>query len=172
METWPEDHGLAREILICEQEGDRITHDIIQRLNRKLAAPMDREDIYQLASALDDVVDYIEEAADFLTLYSVEAPMEQAEQLSGVLRDACRNIAEALSRLHRFRDLNSYFAEIERLEHEGDRITREALASLFSDGVDPMVVIRWKDIFERLEEGIDTCKRASNVLQGIVVKHS
>ena len=172
METWPEDHGLAREILICEQEGDRITHDIIQRLNRKMAAPMDREDIYELASALDDVVDYIEEVADFLTLYSVEAPMEQAEQLSGVLRDACRCIAEALTRLHSFRDLNSYFVEIERLEHEGDRITREALASLFADGVDPMVVIRWKDIFERLEEGIDTCKRASNVLQGIVVKHS
>ena len=95
---WPEGNGLDREILICEQEGDRITHDLIQLLNHKIAAPMDREDVHALASALDDIVDYTEEAADFLGLYHIDAPMEQAQQLSSVLRDACRNLSIALSR--------------------------------------------------------------------------
>jgi predicted phosphate transport protein (TIGR00153 family) len=172
MQKWPESDGLGREILICEQEGDRITHDIIQRLNSKTLAPLDREDIHALASAVDDVVDFIEEAADFLTLYGVEAPMDQAQSLSSVLRDACREVAQALTELRPFEGLEQNFSEINRLEHEGDRITREALASLFTEGVDPMVVIRWKDIFDRLEEAIDGCKRVSNVLQGIVVKQS
>ena len=125
-----------------------------------------------MASAVDDVVDFIEEAADFLTLYGVEAPMDQAQSLSSVLRDACREVAQALTELRRLQGTRAQFQRVNRLEHEGDRITREALASLFTEGVDPMVVIRWKDIFDRLEEAIDGCKRVSNVLQGIVVKHS
>lgn len=172
MEAWPEDGGLGREILICEQEGDRITHDIIHRLNSKSTTPIDRHDIYELAGALDDVVDYIEEAADFLNLYGVEAPMAQAQQLSGVLRDACRNVAGALERLPSFSNLNHYFVEINRLENEGDQLVRAALASLFANGIDPMVVIRWKDIFERLEQAIDACEHVSNILEGIVVKQT
>ena len=170
--NWPDERGLQREILICEQEGDRITHDIIHRLNKKIATPIDRHDIYELAGALDDVVDFIEEAADFLHLYGVEAPMAQAQQMSGILRDACRNIAGALERLPTFENLNHYFVEVNRLENEGDQAVRAALASLFANGVDPMVVIRWKDIFERLEQAIDACERVSNILEGIVVKHT
>jgi len=172
MNSWPDDSGLNREILICEQEGDRITHDIIHRLNNKIATPIDRHDIYELAGALDDVVDFIEEAADFLHLYGVEAPMDQAQKMSGVLRDACRNIAEALVRLPSFENLNHFFVEVNRLENEGDQMVREALASLFANGVDPMFVIRWKDIFERLEQAIDACEHVSNILEGIVVKQS
>jgi uncharacterized protein len=172
MKTWPDANGLRREILICEQEGDRITHDIIHRLLSTSAAPIDREDVYALASALDDVVDYMEEAADFMGLYNIEAPMEQAQQLTGVLVEAARNISGALERLRGFRELNHYFVEVNRLENEGDRITREALASLFRNGIDPMIVIRWKDIFERLEQAIDACEHAANILEGIVVKHA
>jgi predicted phosphate transport protein (TIGR00153 family) len=172
LRKWPDESGLGREILICEQEGDRITHDVIQLLNRKMATPIDREDIYALASALDDVVDYTEEAADFLALYHIEAPMEQAQQLSSVLRDACRNLAVALSELSNFGDLHHHFVEVNRLENEGDRITREGLASLFANGVDPMFVIRWKDIFERLEQAIDACETVSNILETIVVKNA
>ena len=95
LREWPDQAGLEREILICEQEGDRITHDVIQLLNHKISAPMDREDVYALASALDDIVDYTEEAADFLHLYHIEAPMDQAQQLSAVLRDACRSLSLA-----------------------------------------------------------------------------
>jgi uncharacterized protein len=172
LNNWPEAAGLEREILICEQEGDRITHDVIQLLNHKIAAPMDREDVHALASALDDIVDYTEEAADFLGLYHIDAPMEQAQQLSRVLRDSCRNLAIALSRLVEFGDLHHQLVEVNRLENEGDRITREALASLFANGIDPMVVIRWKDIFERIEAAIDACETVANILESILVKHA
>jgi uncharacterized protein len=172
LHEWPDQEGLEREILICEQEGDRITHDVIQLLNHKISAPIDREDVYALASALDDIVDYTEEAADFLGLYHIEAPMEQAQQLSSVLSDACRNLSMALSRLQEFGDLHHQLVEVNRLEHEGDRITREALASLFQNGIDPMIVIRWKDIFERIEQAIDACETAANIVETILVKHA
>jgi uncharacterized protein len=172
MKSWPDAGGLGRDILICEQEGDRITHDIIHRLNTTSVTPIDREDIFALASALDDVVDYTEEAADFMGLYNIEAPMEQALQLTALLEDACRNISQALSRLRGLPDLNHYFVEVNRIENEADRVTREALASLFRNGIDPMVVIRWKDIFERLEQAVDACETAANILEGIIVKHA
>jgi predicted phosphate transport protein (TIGR00153 family) len=169
---FPERKDLARDILICEQDGDRITHDIIQRLNQTFVTPIDREDIYALASALDDVVDYTEEVADYLGLYNIEAPMEQAQSLAHVLHAAARQICEAMPRLRGFKDISHFTVEINRLENDGDRITREAIASLFDNGIDPMVVIRWKDIFERLEEAIDATERVANILEGIVIKNS
>jgi predicted phosphate transport protein (TIGR00153 family) len=169
---FPERSELARDILICEQDGDRITHDIIQRLNQTFVTPIDREDIYSLASALDDVVDYTEEVADYLGLYNIEAPMEQAQALAHVLHAAARQISEAMPRLRGFKDISHYTVEINRLENDGDRITREAIASLFDNGIDPMVVIRWKDIFERLEEAIDATEHVANILEGIVIKNS
>jgi predicted phosphate transport protein (TIGR00153 family) len=169
---YPDRSELARDILICEQDGDRITHDIIQRLNQTFVTPIDREDIYELASALDDVVDYTEEVADYLGLYKIEAPMSQAQELAKVLHASGRQIAEAMPRLRGFKDISHYTVEINRLENDGDRITREAIASLFDNGIDPMVVIRWKDIFERLEEAIDATEHVANILQGIVIKNS
>jgi predicted phosphate transport protein (TIGR00153 family) len=172
LRDFPESNQLAREILICEQDGDRITHDIIQRLNQTFVTPIDREDIYELASALDDVVDFTEEVADYLGLYKIEAPMAQAQDLARVLHAAARQIAEAMPRLRGFRDISHYTVELNRLENDGDRIVREAIASLFDNGIDPMVVIRWKDIFERLEEAIDATEHVANILQGIVIKNS
>ena len=163
---------LTRDILICEQEGDRITHDIIRRLNETFVTPIDREDIYALASALDDIVDFTEEAADYLGLYKIEAPMEQGQRLAHVLLQAARAISEAMPRLRSFEDISHYTVEINRLENDGDRITREAIASLFDTGIDPMVVIRWKDIYERLENAIDATERVANILEGIVIKNS
>ncbi len=173
LRVFPERGGdLARDILICEQEGDRITHDIIRRLNETFVTPIDREDIYELASALDDIVDYTEEVADYLGLYKIEAPMEQAQRLAHVLLDCTRQIAEAMPRLRGFKDISHYTVEINRLENDGDRITREAVAALFDNGIDPMVVIRWKDIYERLEAAIDSTERVANILEGIVIKNS
>jgi predicted phosphate transport protein (TIGR00153 family) len=172
LQRWPDDEGLRREILICEQEGDRITHDIIHRLNVTSVTPLDREDIYALASALDDIVDYAEEVADYIGLYQVEAPMESAQMLAGILKEACGNVDEALTKLRSMRDLNAYFIEINRLENDGDRVVREAIASLFVGGIDPTLIIRWKDLFERLEQSIDSCETAANILEGIVVKHA
>ncbi|MFL5830585.1 MAG: DUF47 domain-containing protein [Solirubrobacteraceae bacterium] len=170
--TYPDSKELAQDILVCEHEGDRITHDIINRLNHTFVTPLDREDILALASALDDIVDYTEEVADYLGLYKIEAPMDQAIKLARVLKAACRQIAEAVPRLRGFHDISHYTVEINRLENEGDRITREAVASLFDGGIDPMVVIRWKDLFERLEEAIDAAEHVANILEGIVIKNS
>jgi predicted phosphate transport protein (TIGR00153 family) len=171
MSSWPEDNGLGREILIAEQEGDRITHDLIHLLNTSRARPpIERGDVLGLATALDDVVDLTEEVADFMALYGIEAPMAQAEQLAGVLHAACRSLSEALGRLDDVGSLNPYLVEVNRLENEGDRIVREALASLFAGGIDPILIIRWKDVFERLEEAIDACETVAHILEGIAVK--
>jgi predicted phosphate transport protein (TIGR00153 family) len=171
LRVWPDGADLARDILICEQDGDRITHDIIKRLNNTFVTPIDREDILELASSMDDIVDFTEEVADYLGLYKIEAPMEQAQRLAHVLLEACRLIAEAMPRMRSFGDISHYTVEINRLENDGDRICREAIASLFDTGIDPMVVIRWKDIFERLEDAIDATEHVANVLEAIVIKN-
>jgi predicted phosphate transport protein (TIGR00153 family) len=173
MSSWPDEgDSLSREILKSEQEGDRITHDIVKRLNSTFVTPIDREDIYGLATQMDDIVDYTEEAADFLGLYQIEAPMEQAQALTGVLVAACEQLAEGLKHLREFKDLDRYWIEIHRLENDGDRIYRDAVASLFADRVDPMVVIRWRDIFLRLERAIDSTETAASMLEGIVIKNA
>ena len=172
LRTYPEHGELARDILICEQDGDRITHDIIRRLNETFVTPIDREDIYQLASVLDDVVDYIEEVADFLGLYKIEAPMEQAQAMSRVLLDAARQLQQAMPRMRDFGDIHHFTVEINRLENEGDRLMRESLAALFQEGIDPIVVIRWKDIYDRLEAAIDSTETVANILENIVIKNS
>jgi hypothetical protein len=172
MEQWPDTGVLSREIVNAEQEGDRITHEIVKRLNSTFVTPIDREDIYGLATQMDDIVDFTEEAADFLGLYKIEAPMEQAGALTKVLVAACEQLAEGLAHLRDFKDLDRYWIEIHRLENEGDRISRDAVASLFSNGIDPMVVIRWKDIFAVLESAIDATEDAAQILEGIVIKNS
>ena len=170
--TFPERADLARDILICEQEGDRITHDIIQRLNSTFVTPIDREDILELASALDDIVDLIEEVADYLGPLQDRGadgavPAPGAHPAAGDAPDRRGDAAAA-----RLQGLSHYTVEINRLENDGDRISRDAMASLFDDGIDPMVVIRWKDIFERLEEAIDASEHVANMLEGIVIKNA
>jgi uncharacterized protein len=172
LSDYPDGAHLAADILDREHEGDRITHDIIDRLNHTFVTPIDREDILALASALDDIVDYTEEVADYLGLYKIEAPMQQSQDLAEVLHQASRQVSEALRRLRGFKDLSHYTVEINRLENDGDRIVREAIAALFDNGIDPMVVIRWKDIYERLENAIDATEHAANILEGIVIKNS
>jgi predicted phosphate transport protein (TIGR00153 family) len=171
LEEWPES-DLAREVLLAEQEGDRITHQIIQRLNTTSVTPTDREDIYGLATRLDDVVDYVEEAADLLGLYKIEAPMDQAQELAKVLVSSCKELSAALGDLRSDEGLEDRWRAIHSLENEGDRISRDAVASLFSNGIDPMVVIRWKDMFEVLEKAIDATEAAAHILEGIVIKNS
>jgi uncharacterized protein len=172
LRTYPEHGELARDILICEQDGDRITHDIIRRLNETFVTPIDREDIYQLASVLDDVVDFIEEVSGYLGIYRIEAPLERAQTLSAILHQSCRALAGAIPRLRGFGDIHHFTVEVNRLENEGDALVREALASLFEHGIDPMLVIRWKDIFERLEDAVDATEHTANILQGIVIKNT
>src|SRR5919206_1178760 len=172
LDRWP-DHGeIGRDVVVCEQEGDRITHDIHQRLNSTFVTPIDREDILELTSDLDDIIDLIDEVSDYLGLYKIEAPMEQSQRMAHILLQAARQIEEAMPRLRSFQDLSHFTVEVNRLENDGDRTSRHAIASLFDNGIDPMVVIRWKDIFERLEEAIDACEHVANTLEGIVIKNA
>jgi len=172
LDGYPESAGLAQEIRECEHEGDRITHEVIQRLNQTFVTPIEREDILDLASALDDIVDYIDEVADYMGLYKVEAPMQQAQSLARILSAATAEIAKAVPLIRGFRDIRDETVEAHRLENEGDRVVREAVGALFDGGTDPMVVIRWKDIFERLENAIDATERAAFTLEGIVIKNA
>jgi len=170
--NWPDEAGLAREILLAEQEGDRITHDLVQRVNTTFVTPIDGEDIYALATKIDDIVDYTEETADFLGLYKIEAPMEQAVEMAAVLVASCEQLAAALADLRGFKDLEQHWIEIHRLENDGDRLYRDAVASLFANGIDPMIVIRWKDLFAVLERAIDATETAAHILEGIVIKNA
>jgi predicted phosphate transport protein (TIGR00153 family) len=172
MTTWPDSPELAREIVACEQHGDRVTREIINRLNQTFVTPIEREDIVELATGLDDVCDFVEEVSDYMGLYKIEAPMEQSQRLAHILVQASRQISEAMPLLRDFGDLAPYSAEIHRLENDGDRIVREAIAGLFDTGIDPMVVIRWKDIYERLEDAIDATERVANILSNIVLKNA
>jgi uncharacterized protein Yka (UPF0111/DUF47 family) len=170
---YPERADLARDLFLCEQEGDRIAHDIIHRLNGeggRVRAPFDPQDGYRLATAVDDIVDYAEQTADEFGIYNVEAPMEQAAQMADVLVGCGEQIALALRTLRTGTGLAPYLVEIHRLENEGDRISRDAVAALFQTGIDPMVVIRWKDIFEALEASVDACETVAHVLEGIAIK--
>jgi predicted phosphate transport protein (TIGR00153 family) len=172
LEGWPETRELGREILLAEQEGDRLTHEIVHRVNTTFVTPIDGGDIHTLATQIDDVVDYIEETADFMGLYRIEAPMEQSLAMADVLVLSCEQLAHALEHLHGFKDLDQYWIEIHRLENEGDRLYRDAVASLFANGIDPMFVIRWRDIFLRLERAVDATETAANILESIVIKNA
>jgi uncharacterized protein Yka (UPF0111/DUF47 family) len=169
---WPERAELVTALVDCEHEGDRIAHDIIHRLHdgRSARKGIDSFDGLQLATALDDIVDNAEQTADMLGLYAVEASMEHACLLAEVLVAAGAQVSGALRALRAGAELGSHLVEIHRLENEGDRLSRDAIASLFAGGIDPMVVIRWKDIFESLEAAVDACEHVAHVLEGIVMK--
>lgn len=156
-----------------ESEADEIVRDLFGLLNTQYVTPFDREDISELARAVDDVVDYVEEASDLLDLYKIEAPMEQATEQCRVLVEACAQLERALSSLRNFRGIDEAILELKRLEDDGDRIARDAIASLFEDeDVSPRTMIRWKDVFEALERAIDSCETAGHTVANIVLKNA
>jgi uncharacterized protein Yka (UPF0111/DUF47 family) len=133
--------------------------------------PFDREDIYELAKEIDDVVDYIDNASDLLGLYKVESSMDAAVEQCRVLVSATEHLANALSELRRLRRAEQHLVRVKELEDEGDSIVRKAIAALFDEGADPLTIIRWKDIFEALEDAIDACETAADLVGNIVVKN-
>jgi uncharacterized protein Yka (UPF0111/DUF47 family) len=174
VKSCPEGAGLLKELVVAEHEGDRIAHDLIHRLGgadrARIRWPFDAEDGFRLATALDDVVDDAEAAGDMLAVYRVEAPTDQAAQLADILVLAADQVALALQALCADEDMSPFLVEINRLENEGDRISRDAIGSLFDEGVDPLFVIRWKDIYAALENAIDACETVAHHLEGIALK--
>jgi len=170
LEAIPDGASLADEVLEAEQKGDRITHGILRRLDTAKKPFDDVAEVHALASAIDDIVDHAEEAADAVVRYRVDAPMEQASALGRILAEAAEEVAGALRDLRRGDDLGSRIVELHRLENEGDRISREGVAALFAGGIDPMVVIRWKDVYESLERAIDACEGVAHALETLTLR--
>jgi uncharacterized protein len=171
LEHYPDRRELVAEIKDHEHEGDSVTHDIVQLVNKTFVTPIDGEDIYDLATALDDVCDFMDQVADELNLYGVdEVPSEAIEQ-AGVIVGAVGKLAEAIAGLDGLKDISAHLVDIHAFEDEGDRIVRAATAQLFRGGHDPLVVIRWKDIYEHLEQAVDSCERAAHVLESIYLKN-
>lgn len=154
-----------------EHTGDRLTHEVVDLLNRTFVTPFDRDDIYRLATAIDDVCDFVDEAADNLGSYGVaEVPVKARDQADVVLRAAIK-LDEAVQRLEGFKDSSRQLIELRALEDEGDRLVRDAIGELFRSGGEPISIIRWKDIHEHLEEAVDACENAADVLEAILVKN-
>jgi uncharacterized protein len=170
---YPSSSVTQAHVKAAEHEGDSITRDLIQLLNTQYITPFDREDIYQLATSVDDVVDHMDEASDLLELYGVESPTRQAIEQCRILVGAAEHLALALAELKTLQDAQRNLVALKALEDEGDRVVRDAIADLFRDPrIDPLIVIRWKDIFEALEDALDACETAANVIGNIVVKNA
>jgi uncharacterized protein len=170
---YPNSNVAQADVKAVETTGDRITHDIIQLLNTQYVTPFDREDIYELATAIDDVVDLIEEASDLIELYGIESATRYAVQQCGIIVSATECLNRALAGLKAPRTIQPLLVELKGYEDEGDRVARDAIAALFHDPrIDPLVVIRWKDVYEALEGALDACETAANVVGNIVVKNA
>jgi predicted phosphate transport protein (TIGR00153 family) len=172
LDTFPQD-GQAQIARIKEREheGDRLTHEVVLLLNRTFVTPFDREDMYRLAGAIDDVCDHVDEAADNLGSWGVERVPEKARAQAQVILRAATKLDEAVQRLDGFRESTEQLDALRQLEDEGDALARDAVAELFATIDDAKVIIRWKDIHERLEEAVDALENAADVLEGIVVKN-
>ena len=159
-------------ILEIEHQRDEVTHEVMRRLNTTFVTPFDREDIHQLATSLDNVLDHIEAAADYLQLHNVEKPHERMLRLTEALTEAAGLTAEALPHLRRMRGFDTYFREINRVENDGDRIYRRTIADLFSGKYEAMDVLKYKKIIEEVEAAIDMLEDVANTIEGIVLKHA
>ena len=172
LERFPEGgHERAREIKELEHEGDRLTHEVVDLLNRTFVTPFDRDDMYRLAGVLDDICDHIDEAAGKVVDYGVRDVREQARRQADIIHRSAKKLCEAINRLEGFKDSRRQLIELRELEDEGDRISHEAIAELFTGKVDALTLVRWKDIHEQLEEAVDACENAADVLEAILVKN-
>jgi uncharacterized protein len=162
---------LGAKVKELEHEGDRLTHELVDLLNRTFVTPFDRDDMYRLAGALDDICDHVEEAADRIVGYGVTEIRLQAREQAQTVQRSAGKLAEAVALLEGFQDSRAHLAELRELEDVADRILQDSVSSLFMARADPLEVIRWKDIHESLEEAMDACESAADVLEAIVVKN-
>ena len=170
---YPNSSVRQADVKAVEHEGDTITRELIQLLNTQYITPFDREDIFALATRVDDVVDHMDEASELLDLYGVESPTRQAIEQCRILAGAAEHLAVALRELKGLQRVERELVALKELEDEGDRVVHDAIADLFRDPrIDPLIVIRWKDIFEALEDALDACETAANVVGNIVVKNA
>jgi len=171
LEQFPSNGTKLREIKELEHEGDRLTREVVDLLNRTFVTPFDRDDIYELATAIDDVCDHVDEAAGNIAGYGVDQIRPKASEQAQVILRSAQKLDEAVKLLEGFKDSSRQLHALRDLEDEGDRLNRAAVSELFSSGEDPIGIIRWKDIHEQLEEAVDACENAADVLEAILVKN-
>ena len=161
----------ALQIRQIEQECDSLTHQIIQRLNRTFVTPLDREDIHALARSLDDVMDAIDAAATLIRLYRLDSVRFGALELARIITTCTEQVRLGLGALEQHKGLATHAIEINRLENEADRLHQQAVSRLFDDERDPLVVMKWKETLDFLEDATDRCEDVANVLEGVMVKN-
>jgi len=171
LDEFPRNETLLRDIKELEHEGDRLTRELVDLLNRTFVTPFDRDDMYELASALDDICDHIDEAAGNIAGYGVTEIRQAAKDQAQVILRATEKLDEAVERVDGFKDADRQLHDLRDLEDEGDRLNREAVSQLFRTETDAISIIRWKDIHEQLEEAVDACENAADVLEAILVKN-
>ena len=171
LEEFPRNESLLRDIKELEHEGDRLTRELVDLLNRTFVTPFDRDDMYQLSSALDDICDHIDEAAGNIAGYGVATIRPAAKAQAQVILRSTEKLREAVERVDGFKNADRQLHELRDLEDEGDRLNREAVSDLFKSETDAIAIIRWKDIHEQLEEAVDACENAADVLEAILVKN-
>lgn len=164
----------AKEIYELEQEGDILTHEVMKKLNKTFLTPIDREDLHALASRLDDVLDLIWGAVDRMTVFKITKSTNEAVLLSKSLLEIAEVIHKAIQKLKEknYSHMQEYCIEINRLENTVDRVFRDGLGKLFEDFDDPMLVIKWKDVYQHLEDATDKCEDVANILESIALKHA
>ncbi|MCA1833228.1 MAG: DUF47 domain-containing protein [Actinomycetota bacterium] len=159
-------------IVEAEHKGDFITHEIIRSLNTTFVTPMDREDIHALATGIDDVMDFIEAAADIFVLHGIPAPTDTAKAQADVLVRACDGLFACVQNLQSFKNLEQHWIEVNKIENEGDRLYRQAVADLFAGKYKAMDVLKLKEVYDQIEDAIDACEKVANILESIVLKNA
>ena len=165
---------LASKIKDLEHKGDELTHRVIDELNKTFITPIDREDIHDLLTALDDIIDFIEAVAERVYLYKMTNAPGQFRDLANILVRCGHEVLAAITLLKsrdRYKEIPPVLQRIHKLENEGDQALRAALASLFRDMKDPIEIIKWKEVFENLETATDRCEDVANVLEGVALKY-
>ncbi|MGZ4337798.1 MAG: DUF47 domain-containing protein [Gaiellaceae bacterium] len=171
LDEWPGGPERLHAMREAEHEGDRLTREVINLLNRTFVTPFDREDMYRLITVIDDVCDYIDEAADNIDAYEVQVIHARAREQADVIYRAASRLHEAVELLEGFKDSREQLFALRELEDEGDRLLRDAIAELFRTEQDALLIIRWKDIHQQLEDAVDACEEAADVLEAILVKN-
>ncbi len=162
----------AQRIKGLEHACDELTHSVSTRLNKSFITPFDREDIYMMSTALDDIVDLIDDAARAIVIFDIREINDHARRFADVIQRMAVELREIVSILQRPKSITPRLVEIHRLENEGDDIYHAAIAELFHDAVDPLTVLKWKEIYERLEAAVDRCENVANIIESVIIKHT
>ena len=173
LDTFDDPVMSQKKIKEIEHKGDSQTHEIVKKLNKSFVTPLDREDIYALSGALDDILDLIDACAQRFVMYNVEQPTAASKELAFLILKACQTLEGAVSLLGgNLDDINKYCVEVNSLENEADRVCREAISQLFDEEKDPIQLIKWKEIYETMERASDKCEDAANILESVVLKNA